>query len=244
MSNDPQQSLVWLPAAVSGLRHDLLSNLTGVVGLAQALEHEIRSKLEAIENDLRAIRRLSSAAADMLADLTDLTSSPDRPRVGREVFELGALLVELEEEFASMAQRKGLAFHCNGRDLRRNACIATDRRKLARILSNLVGNAVRYTAAGRIELIGYWDAKSARVEVADTGPGMPTDFVDRYISSERLGAPPPGVAPAGLGLWVARGLADLIGIKLTLEARPGGGSLFTLHLSLPDERDSSEFSLG
>lgn len=244
MPSEAQPTRAWLPAAVAGLRHDLLNNLTHIVGTAQTLEQEIRGKLESMESDLRTIRRLSSAAADMLADLNDLTASPDAPRVSKDVFPLGELIQELDDDFGTSARRKGLTFRANGRELKPTAVVGSDRRKLIRVLSNLLGNSVRYTSFGRIDLIGYWDGKGARIEVLDTGPGGAAEYADRRLPIAPPTEPATGPGPGGLGLWAARGLAELIGVKLTVEARPDGGSLFTLELPVPQDRDSSEFSLG
>jgi two-component system sensor histidine kinase KdpD len=101
-----------------------------------------------------------------------------------------------------------------------------------RILSNLLGNAVRYTPpASPIELSVKRDDAALVFVVADRGPGIPATERDRIFEPfyRPAGAAADGGA-AGLGLAIARRLAELQGGTLEYAARPGGGSCFVLRL--------------
>lgn len=113
----------------------------------------------------------------------------------------------------------------------------TDAQRVEQILLNILGNAIRHTPAGsRVTITAEHGGHHVRITVADQGPGLDPDQVERVFDvyetkagEERLGT--------GLGLPLSRRLAQLLGGNLYATPRPGGGGLFTLELPLsePDE---------
>lgn len=103
-------------------------------------------------------------------------------------------------------------------------------RRVLQVLLNLVGNAIRYSPANShvwIRLEG--EGARARVVVADQGPGLPADDLDRVFEKfERLGRS--GDGGSGLGLYISRRLARSMGGELTVESAPGQGARFILDL--------------
>jgi signal transduction histidine kinase len=106
-----------------------------------------------------------------------------------------------------------------------------DPMRARQILGNLIGNAVKYTVRGRVELRVERRGEFVAFHVADTGPGLAPEEMERAFEAfrriERTGA---GVAGAGLGLSLSRDLADLMGGKLEAGSALGVGSCFTLTL--------------
>lgn len=104
--------------------------------------------------------------------------------------------------------------------------------RVRQVLSNLVGNAVKYTQRGRIEIRVFRpDHDHLRVEVADTGPGLsPEELTLAFQPFERVERTGGGVAGAGIGLTLSRRLAELMGGRLGAESTPGLGSRFWLDL--------------
>jgi two-component system sensor histidine kinase BaeS len=104
------------------------------------------------------------------------------------------------------------------------------------VLLNLASNAVRYTARGSVTLAGRYTGTMAGVSVADTGPGIAQEHIarifDRFyrIDQSRSRA----FGGAGLGLAIARLLAELQGGTIAVESAPGQGSTFTLWLPRAD----------
>jgi signal transduction histidine kinase len=114
------------------------------------------------------------------------------------------------------------------------AVIRTDRGKLRQILVNLLGNAVKFTDSGEVEVRAYQDGETVCFAIRDTGPGIPTVEIERifepftqvdYSLTRVKGG-------TGLGLAVSRRLAVLLGGSLTVESTVGAGSLFTICLPL------------
>jgi two-component system sensor histidine kinase KdpD len=110
-----------------------------------------------------------------------------------------------------------------------------------RILVNLVGNAAKYTPGeSPIEITVSEEDGMIAIRVADRGPGVPPAAIDRIFEPfYRPPGAPPDVGGAGLGLSIARQLAEVQGGRLTYEPRPGGGSVFTLWLPAVGEGTAS-----
>jgi signal transduction histidine kinase/ActR/RegA family two-component response regulator len=109
--------------------------------------------------------------------------------------------------------------------------VLADPMRARQILGNLIGNAVKYTVRGRVELRVERRGDRVAFHVADTGPGLAPEELERAFEAfrriERTGA---GVAGAGLGLSLSRDLADLMGGALEAGSAVGVGSCFTLTL--------------
>ena len=107
-----------------------------------------------------------------------------------------------------------------------------DLSQTVRILVNLLENAAKYSPPGHsIEISARRDGSHVRIEVADEGPGVAEDEIERIFEPfYRPANTPPDVRGTGLGLSIARGLADAQGGELTYRARAGGGAVFALTL--------------
>jgi two-component system sensor histidine kinase MtrB len=109
--------------------------------------------------------------------------------------------------------------------------IASDRRRIERIVANLAGNAVEHGGGrARVRLDGGPDATV--IEVADDGPGIPPAFLPRLFDRFSKADPARTAAGSGLGLAIARENAVLLGGSIAAESRPEGGATFTVRLPI------------
>jgi signal transduction histidine kinase len=139
---------------------------------------------------------------------------------------IGPLLARLAEEYGPQAQAVGIDF----RVVPCAAGIGTDRALFERVLRNLISNAIRYTAAGRV-LVGCRRGRERlRVEVWDTGVGIPADRRGRIFEEfHRLGnAPRNDGKGLGLGLAIVDRIARLLDLHVGFTSEPGRGSCFTV----------------
>ena len=186
------------------------------------------------ENNRKLVERTDSAlgamgaALDSLRDITAVESGLITPKVA--VFPVGEVLEQLAAEYRLRAGERGLQFHfvpCVRR-------VKTDPQLLARILRNLLSNAVRYTRQGRILLGCRRAAGGVRVEVWDTGPGIPADecgsiFEEFHRAPDADRQAAPGEAGGlGLGLATVNRLASLLGLGVAVRSRVGKGSVFSV----------------
>ncbi len=208
-SHDLRQPLQTL-ALLNGALRRLVADRPAVTDVVVQQDHAITS-----------MSRLLNA----LLDISKLESGAVRPNPVD--FTVGALFEELREELSSLAEDKGLAFAvtpCEG-------LVHSDPALVGQILRNLVSNAIKYTRQGRVALRCLHDDPAfVRIEVADTGVGIPTDQL-RYIYDEffQVGGPHnPARQGYGLGLSIVKRLATLLDLKLEVQSEVGRGTLFAL----------------
>ncbi|MBK8648607.1 MAG: hypothetical protein IPN16_19095 [Gemmatimonadetes bacterium] len=178
--------------------------------------------------------RLNAFVADML-DMSRLASGrfPMEPTIVPVDELVSAVLQQVEGSFGARPIRVQLpsddAFPLARFDLTHSA----------RILVNLLENARKYAPGETpVDLTVQRDGAMMRISVADRGPGVPPDERERIFDAlYRPATARPDVGSAGLGLAIARGLAESQGGTLTYAAREGGGSVFTLSLPAAELSD-------
>jgi signal transduction histidine kinase len=192
----------------------------------------------------RLINRIEAAIGSMnelfgaLLDMTKLDAGIIEPHVGE--FPLERLLKRIETTFADAAREKGLRLRVVASD----TWVRSDFILLERMLMNLVSNAVRYTARGGVVVGCRRRGASLRIDVCDSGPGVPEDqqgkiFGEFYqlpgaeIERDRR----PGM---GLGLSIVDRLGQLLGHPVELDSRPGRGSRFSVTVPPATARAAAE----
>lgn len=148
---------------------------------------------------------------------------------------VAALTLQAARVTRPMAEAKGLSLRFRVDPALE---IATDRRIVTRILTNLLVNAVEYTEAGSVTVSARREEGGVVLDVTDTGRGIPADKLELIFEKfgrveKTAGTTPPGVG-LGLGLPISRQLARLLGGDIAVSSTPGGGSTFSL--TIPDRR--------
>ena len=219
-----------------------------------AISHDIRTPANAISLLSELLRRAATNPAmagdipelaqelhgsamslvNLLGDVLDLARfDSGRVEVLETEFSLPELLNDQERRLQPLARDKGLALRVvlpDGPDPMR---VRGDRIKLGRIVDNLVGNAIKFTAAGEVRVEAVRDADgTTRVRVVDTGVGIdPADQSHIFDEFFQLSNPERDRSKGtGLGLTICKRLVDAMGAGLHVESAPGAGSTFTLVL--------------
>lgn len=205
--------------------HDLLQPLHAAWLFSAALSRDVAPAQQSI---LARLDRSIEAADTLLRALLDI-SKLDAGGVSAQVrpVRLRPLLVELAETMAPLAREKGLDLRIGNLD----ASVDTDPGLLRSIIQNFLSNAIRYTDSGGV-LIGVRRRGShARVDVIDTGPGIPADKTALIFREfERL--PDAAEGGIGLGLAIVERTARVLGARISLRSREGRGSRFSVSLPL------------
>ncbi|HPE24311.1 PAS-domain containing protein [Albidovulum sp.] len=213
---------------VAAASHDLLQPLSAaklfVASLSDSgLADDARATLGKVENALTSVEGI----LDALLDISKLESG--RASVDVIPVALGPILDQLADEFAPLAEAKGLRLTVRPAAV----TVASDPTYLRRILQNLIGNAVRYTARGRILVGGRRTGAALRIDVIDTGPGIPeSEQANVFREFHRLNARASASEGMGLGLAIVERAAALLDHPLTLRSVPGRGTRFSLLLPL------------
>ena len=185
----------------------------------------------------RLVSRIDAAVASMnelfeaLLDMTKLEAGILQANPAE--FAAQRLLDRIETTFAELADKKGLSL----RVVPCSAWVRSDPILLERILFNLVGNAVRYTARGGVVVGCRRRATQLRIDVCDTGAGIPEDQRQSIFSEfYQLATPAPDrKAGLGLGLAIVDRLGRLLGHPVQLQSNPGRGSRFSVLVPLAAE---------
>jgi Na+/proline symporter/signal transduction histidine kinase len=208
--------------------HDLLQPLNAarlfVGALAERpLETASKGLVDNVEASLRAVESLLGA----LLDISKLDAGVVAPR--RSDFRVDTLLSALVMELTPMARDKGLRLRLVHSDL----AVFTDERMLRRILQNFLVNALRYTQRGGVLVGCRRVAGAVRVEVVDTGPGIPEDQREAIFHEfHRLNPERGADGGLGLGLAIVERMARMLGHPINLASRVGFGTRFGVTLPL------------
>jgi len=219
-------------------------------GLGADVSHELRTPLTTIRGNVDLLRRGAAddpvehgAALDaiegevdrmnrLVADLLLLAQADAGVKLEKQTVELDTLILHVYRQAQLMSAThtpsgERVAVRLGHED---QAIVEGDPDRLKQLLLNLIDNALKYTPPGGcITLSLYYDQDWVRVSVEDTGVGIPPDVLphifDRFYRAQREGRK--GV---GLGLSIARWIAEAHGGHLSVESRVGKGSTFTLWL--------------
>jgi signal transduction histidine kinase/ActR/RegA family two-component response regulator len=216
---------------ITTISHELRTPLNSILGYAQLLEDDASMPPQR-RQAVSVIRR----GGDHLLSLVEDTLDIARIENGRLALEpkplrFGAVIDELVRIFEPQAQRKSIAFRCELQG-RLPQAVRGDERRLRQILLNVIGNAVKFTAAGSVTLRVTHLRDMARFDIIDTGPGMDEAELARVFEPFERGSAEGG--GSGLGLTIARMLTDLMGGEMTVHSAPGQGSRFGIRLFLPE----------
>lgn len=187
----------------------------------------------------RLIGRIGAAIGSMndlfdaLLDMARLEAGVIEPHV--RGFAIAPLFMRLRTTFSESAREKGLKL----RIVSSGAWVKSDSILLERLLINLVSNAVRYTFAGGVVVGCRRRGRALRIEVWDTGTGIPDEDLPRIFGEFVQLAPGQRGAEGGLGLGlsIVGRLAELLDHRLETVSRVGKGSRFSIILPLAEKRD-------
>ncbi|HKQ30199.1 MAG TPA: hybrid sensor histidine kinase/response regulator [Burkholderiales bacterium] len=211
--------------------HDLRQPLHAL-GLSIAALNEPRPRtdrgvlVQSINRSLHALEDLFNA----LLDISKLDAGVVKPDI-RDVA-LTPLLDRLSAEYEPEARAKGLTWHYRASPV----VVRTDIALLETVVRNLIGNAIRYTQQGSVRLVCVNADGYARIEVADTGVGIPSERHEEVFREfVQLHNPERDRTKGlGLGLAIVNRLTRLLDHPLEMRSSPGHGSVFTLDVSLGD----------
>jgi signal transduction histidine kinase len=225
---------------VANMSHELRTPLNVIIGYNDLLLDTAFGTLTPEQRDI--LRRTGQNARELL-DLITATLDLSRLDSGRaaiavEPIDVHGLVAELENETAAAGIKPGVTLSCRAET---DVPLCTDAVKLKVILKNLVGNAVKFTERGRVELTATTDDGCAAFTVRDTGIGIPLRLHERIFEpffqvDESIGTRFGG---AGLGLHIVRRLAQLLGGSVNVSSEIGTGSEFVVRIPLRPPSDSS-----
>ena len=213
--------------------HDLRNPLS-TISMSAALLLEIEIPPEKLKEHLRRMKRAGERMNRLIQDLLDVAKL-EAGRVGIDArsVEVGPLIQEAHEMLTPLSEEKGISMYASVAE--GLPAIIADSGRVLQVLSNLTGNAIKFTpAGGRIVLRAEPVPGGVRFSVTDTGQGIPPEQLTK-IFGEFWQANPADRRGIGLGLAISKGIVEAHGGRIWVESRVGEGTTFhfTLFTVLP-----------
>ena len=219
---------------LASMSHELRTPMNSILGLTELIleDRNLRGKnRERMEVVLKSGKRLMNLINDIL-DLSKIEAG--KMEIHSEEVPLDELLKDLENSILPLASQKEIAFKLI-KSINTGIIISTDRNKITQVLFNLLGNAVKFTERGSVELhVSTIDNKQLKFEVIDSGIGISEK--DQAVIFEEFRQLDTSTARkyngTGLGLAICKKIAELLGGSLTLKSELHKGSIFTFIIPL------------
>lgn len=213
--------------------HELRTPLNGIIGITQSLLDGATGKLsQATRTNLGMVVSSGRRLAHLVDDILDFSKLRNHEiELRRSAVQLRALVAEVLALSRPLVAAKDLELeNAVSEDL---PLIDADSNRLQQILHNVVGNAIKFTEAGRVVVSAEHREDDVVVTVSDTGIGIPADRIDRVFQSfaQADGSTARTYGGTGLGLTITRRLVELHGGKISLESVEGEGT--RVNFSLP-----------
>jgi signal transduction histidine kinase/CheY-like chemotaxis protein len=208
--------------------HDLRQPLQAIGIYCSLLKKRAQGPLEPLAKSLSSAVDSLSKLVEELLEISRLDAGAIQPRLQQVL--LDEMLAQIAEEFTPLAHGKGLELRVR----RPRLAVESDPVLLARVLRNLLGNAIRYTGKGGVLLAARPRSGLVSIEVWDTGPGIAQSELSRVFDEFYRGESSKGEAVGGfgLGLSIVRRICNVLGHPLIVSTRPGSGTLFRIETPL------------
>lgn len=216
---------------ITRLSHELRTPLNTITGFAEILQtrmdnHPVWSEY------IEGIQAAGQSLLQTLNGILDMSRlEAGRLRLREEMVDLRKIIDDMRQMFAGRAISKGLRFQISFKD-DLPAALFLDELRVRQILMNLVGNAVKFTSSGRVELAvgcapsGSKDRYRLQFDVSDTGPGILAADMQRIFEPFEQSECGIRAGGTGLGLSISSYLARLMNGRLDVQSSPGAGATF------------------
>lgn len=217
-------------AFLANMSHEIRTPMNAIIGFSELLDddsHKPDDKKEFVKH----IRKNGEMLLHLLNDIIDISKiEANLLSIKKRTFSLNKFLDEIEQHYDGIiASKKGndVTFSIV-KPSTEDCMVTTDQLRLRQVLDNLIGNAIKFTSKGRIELEVKVLENNLNFRVADTGIGISPKhqqtIFERFIQAEH--GHNVNFGGTGLGLAISKNIVELLGGKIGVESEPGKGSTF------------------
>ncbi|HLA55752.1 MAG TPA: ATP-binding protein [Flavobacterium sp.] len=219
---------------ISTVSHDLKTPLNTIIGYSELLGNSSLSQKQSYYNS--NIKGSSEYISHLIQDLLDFTQiEAGKIILENKPFSLAAMISEVAKSIRSLHSQKNIDLQINI-DEQLHRKILGDAFRLRQILSNIIGNAYKFTESGFVKINAFPNPEITTIiiTIEDSGIGIAKDkqeliFEEFTQADENIEKRYGGT---GLGLTISRKITEILGGQLTLESEPGKGSVFTIEIPL------------
>jgi PAS domain S-box-containing protein len=223
-------------AFLANMSHELRTPLNAIIGYSEMLQEEVKDRdLGDLLPDLVKIHDSGKHLLRLINDILDLSKiEAGKMDLFPEIFEVPALVKDVAATVRPMVERGDNTLDVRCADDVRS--VKADLTRVRQVLLNLLSNASKFTAGGRValhvDLIAVNGAPWVRFRVADTGIGMAPEQLAKLFKAfaQADASTTRKYGGTGLGLVISRQLCQMMGGEVTVESAPGRGSTFTVLL--------------
>ncbi|MGP0628317.1 ATP-binding protein [Nitrospina sp. 32_T5] len=219
---------------LSTMSHEIRTPLNAVLGYSQILARDIR--LDPLQKKkIQAIYLSGKHLLALINDVLDLSKiEAGKLEIYTEDFDLAEMIREVVRMNVGVCEQKGLKLKVTGMNLGEKVGVRGDQAKIRQVLINLVGNAIKFTEQGEVELkVEQGEGNRFDFTVRDSGPGISAEYQKLIFEPFGQVDREKGKGGTGLGLAICKRLIDGMGGKLEVVSMEGEGSCFYYSLDLP-----------
>ncbi|MGE5865047.1 MAG: ATP-binding protein [Rhizobacter sp.] len=222
---------------ITTVSHELRTPLNSILGYAQLLEQDPGIPAHR-KQAVSVIRRGGDHLLSLIEGTLDIARiEGGKLRLDSRPMRFRDCVQQIVRLFELQAADKGIAFEHHVTDTLPEY-VRCDEKRLRQILINVLGNAVKFTHAGRVAFRVDYAREMAVFEIEDTGPGIPPDQVEQIFEPFARGTETTG-SGTGLGLTISKMLTDLMGGEMSVLSEVGKGTVFRIRLFLPAARGAA-----
>ena len=215
-------------AFLANMSHEIRTPLNSIVGFADLMLDPDFDR-EQYADFARIINNSGNSLLAIISDIMDISKiEAGQIKVHKTNFSVSHLIRQIHKQHSFVAVEKGLELKINVENDMETLLIESDENRVRQVLVNFVGNAIKFTLTGYVEIGAKVQANAVLFHVKDTGIGIPqeyhTEIFDRFRQVEDADTRKYG--GNGLGLAISKNLVELLGGKIEIESEQGKGSTF------------------
>ena len=222
---------------LANMSHELRTPLNSIMGFTDVILLGLDGPVtDQMENDLKLVEKNGKHLLSLINNVLDMSKiEAGRMTLSLEKFDLQSLIEEATDIVGPMAREKSLALELEMQD-GETVELQADRVRMRQVMINVLGNAVKFTETGSVKVTVRKSDGSVRIEVKDTGLGIPPNQLDMIFESfsQVDTTSTRKVGGTGLGLPISRSLVEMHGGRLWAESTgvEGAGSTFIIEIPL------------